>query len=87
MPLKESRAKPDAPKPTKSITQAREANAAVAAGGLSTIAVIQEVVPIVKDGSDILGSLSPTVMILVVIAMIAGAIWWFRKQRLDEEGA
>ena len=87
VPLKESRAKPDTPKPSKSITQAREANAAAVAGGLSTIAVVQEVMPIVKDGSDILGSLSPTVMILVAIVVIAGAIWWFRKQRLDEEGA
>ena len=83
----EARATPDAPKPSKSITQSKEANAAVAAGGLGTIAVAQEVIPLIKEGGDVLGSLSPTVLILVVIILAAGAVWYFRKQRLDEEAA
>lgn len=83
----EARAEPDQPKARRSIIQSREANAAVAAGGLSTIAVAQEVLPLVKEGGDLLGSLSPTVLILVVIIVVAAAAWYFRKQRLDEEGA
>jgi hypothetical protein len=83
----EARAEPDKPKASKSITQSKEANAAVAAGGLGTIAVVQEVMPMVKEGGDLLGSLSPTMLILVVIIAAAGAVWYFRKQRLDEEGA
>jgi len=83
----EARLKPEQPKASKSITQSKEANAAVAAGGLGTIAVAQEVIPLVKEGGDILGAFSPTVAILVVIVVAAGAVWWFRKQRLDEEAA
>lgn len=83
----EARLAPDQPKASKSIAQSKEANAAVAAGGLGTIAVAQEVIPLVKEGGDILSSLSPTVLILVVIVIAAGAVWWFRKQRLDEEAA
>lgn len=83
----QARFTPDQPKASKSITQSKEANAAVAAGGLGTIAVVQEVMPMVREGGDLLGSLSPTILILVVIIAAAGAVWWFRKQRLDEEGA
>ena len=83
----QSRFQPDQPKASKSIVQSKEANAAVAAGGLGTIAVVQEVMPMVKEGGDLLGSLSPTILILFVIIAAAGAVWYFRKQRLDEEGA
>lgn len=83
----QARFQPDQPKASKSIVQSKEANAAVAAGGLGTIAVVQEVMPLVKEGGDLLGSLSPTILILFVIIAAAGAVWYFRKQRLDEEGA
>jgi len=83
----EARAVPDQPKASKSIAQSKEANAAVAAGGLGTIAVAQEVIPLVKEGGDILSAMNTTVLILVVIIIAAGAVWWFRKQRLDEEAA
>jgi len=83
----EARAEPDQPKARKSITQSKEANAAVAAGGLGTIAVVQEVLPIIKEGGDLLNGLSGTVLILFVIIAAAGAVWYFRKQRLDEEGS
>jgi lysozyme len=87
VPVDEARAEPDKPKASKSITQSKEANAAVAAGGLGTIAVVQEVMPMVREGGDLLGSLSPTILILFVIIAAAAAVWYFRKQRLDEEGA
>jgi len=87
VPVDEARAEPDQPKASKSITQSREANAAVVAGGLGTVAVVREVMPMVKEGGDLLGSLSPTILILFFIIAAAGAVWYFRKQRLDEEGA
>lgn len=87
VPHTQSRFSPDTPKASKSIVQSKEANAAVAAGGLGTIAVVQEVMPMVREGGDLLGSLSPTVMILFVIIAAAGVVWYFRKQRLDEEGS
>jgi lysozyme len=83
----ESRIAPDQPKASKSITQDKQANAAAAAGGLGTIAVVQEVLPIIREGKDIFSSLSPTVLLLVVIIVVAGAIWYFHKQRLNEEGS
>lgn len=85
--ISQARFQPDQPKASKSITQSKEANAAVAAGGLGTIAVVQEVMPMVREGGDLLGSLSPTILILFVIIAAAAAVWYFRKQRLDEEGA
>jgi len=87
IPVDEARTDPDQPKASKSITQSKEANAAVVAGGLGTVAVVREVMPMVKEGGDLLGSLSPTILILFVIIAAAGAVWYFRKQRLDEEGA
>lgn len=83
----QARFQPDQPKASRSIVQSKEANAAAAAGGLGTIAVAQEVIPLVRDGGDILSSLSTTALILVVIIIAAGAIWWFRKKQLDEEAA
>ena len=87
IPVDEARTDPDQPKASKSIVQSKEANAAVVAGGLGTVAVVREVMPMVKEGGDLLGSLSPTILILFVIIAAAGAVWYFRKQRLDEEGA
>ena len=83
----EARTDPDQPKASKSIMQSTEANGAVIAGGAGAIAVVQEVMPIVREGGDLLGSLSPTILILVVIVAAAGAVWYFRRQRLLEEGA
>ena len=83
----EARTDPDQPKASKSIMQSKEANGAVIAGGAGAIAVVQEVMPIVREGGDLLGSLSPTILILVVIVAAAGAVWYFRRQRLLEEGA
>ena len=87
VPVEEARSEPDQPKASKSIVQSKEANAAVVAGGLGTVAVVREVLPVVREGGDFLGSLSPTILILVVIVIAAAAVWYFRKQRLNEEGA
>ena len=83
----EARAEPDQPAPKKSIMQSKEANGAVIAGGAGAIAVVQEVMPIIKEGGDMLSAMSGTALVCLVIMVAAGAIWYFRKQRLDEEGA
>lgn len=83
----EARAEPDLPVPKKSIMQSKEANGAVIAGGAGAIAVVQEVMPIVKEGGDMLSAMSGTALVCLVIMVAAGAIWYFRKQRLDEDGA
>jgi hypothetical protein len=83
----EARAEPDLPVPKKSIMQSKEANGAVIAGGAGAIAVVQEVMPIIKEGGNILSAMSGTALVCLVIMVAAGAIWYFRKQRLDEDGA
>lgn len=83
----ETRAEPDTPAPKKSIVQSKEANGAVVAGGAGAIAAVQEIMPVIKDGGDILSAMSGTALVCLVIMVAAGAIWYFRKQRLDEEGA
>ena len=83
----EARTDPDQPKASKSIMQSKEANGAVIAGGAGAIAVVQEVMPIIKEGGDMLSAMSGTALVCLVIMGAAGAIWYFRKQRLDEEGA
>lgn len=85
--LSETRFTPDVPQSKRTIIQSKEANGAAIAGGAGTIAVIQEVVPIIKDGGDLLSSLSPTVIALLVVVLAAAAVWYFRKQRLEEDGA
>lgn len=83
----EARATPDMPAPKKKITQSKEANGALAAGAGSAIAVAQEIIPVIKEGGELLSSINLTVIICISIILIAAAIWYWRKQRLEEEGA
>jgi lysozyme len=83
----EARTDPDQPKASKSIMQSKEANGAVIAGGAGAIAVVQEVMPIIKEGGDMLSAMSGTAVVCLVIMVAAAAIWYFRRQRLLEEGA
>lgn len=75
---------PDAPKPKKTITQSREANTAAVTGGMATLAAVGEASGQLKDTSENLGI--PVLLIFVVIAVACGLIWWFRRQRLEENG-
>lgn len=86
-PLSETRFTPDAPRPKRTITQSKEANGAAIAGSAGAIAIAQEVIPVIKEGGDLLSSLSPTLIALLVVVFAAAAVWYFRKQRLDEDGA
>jgi GH24 family phage-related lysozyme (muramidase) len=86
--IDEARSAPDVPKPKRSIVQSKEANGAVVAGGASAIAIVQEVMPIIQDGGSLISSIgNPTVAICLIVVAAAAAIWYFRKQRLDEDGA
>lgn len=83
----ETRLTPDRPKPSKKIIQSKEANGAIVAGAGSAIAVAQEVIPVVRDGGELISSINMTVIICISIILVAAAIWYWRKQRLEEEGA
>jgi lysozyme len=89
-PVAEARTAPDEP-PAKSITQSREANAAVAAGTGGAAALAAEVIPLAQQGAGLLGAFSealgrPAVIGLVAVIAISAAIWWWRRQRLEEHG-
>lgn len=75
---------PDAPKPKKSIVQSREANTAALAGTTAAIAAAGEASGHLKTTSESLGV--PVLVVFVVIAIGCGLIWWFRKERLEENG-
>jgi lysozyme len=86
--IDETRSTPDTPKPKRSITQSKEANGAVVAGSASAIAIVQEVMPIIQDGGSVISSISnPTVAICLIVVVAAAAIWYFRNQRLQEDGS
>lgn len=89
---RESREIPDTPVPSKPITKSREANTSAIVGSAAVITAVSEGASKLKDGADILPVLTeslgrPTVVVLLVIGMACAAIWYWRKQRLDEEGA
>lgn len=78
--------KPDLPQ--RSMASSKEGNAAVIAGGAGALAAAQEVIPIIREGGDLLVSLNPIlVALLVVVVLAAIAIWYFRKKRMDKETA
>lgn len=89
-PIDEARAAPDAPRPSKTMMQSREGNAALVAGGLSAVTLAKEIADGAQTASDaittILG-LEPIMIVLAVVCIAAAAIWVWRKQRLEEEGA
>jgi lysozyme len=88
--VQEARLTPEEP-PAKSITQSKEANAAVAVGAGGAAALAAEVAPIAQQGVGLLGAFSealgrPAVIGLVIAIGISVAIWWWRKKRLEEHG-
>ena len=87
-----SRVQPDQPVASKGITQSKEANAAVVAGGASVAAVAQEVIPIFQSANSALACAvealgRPAVFIAIIATLACVGIWYWHKRRLDEEAA
>lgn len=81
---------PDEP-PVKPVTKSREANGAIAAGGISLVTAMSEAMPVVRSGTDIIPSLTealgrPAVIAALAVTIICIAIWFWRRQRLSQEG-
>jgi lysozyme len=81
----ESGAAPELPKPSKTMAGSREGNAALAAGGAAAITAAGEAASHVGTLSDALGR--PALFVLIGVALLCAAIWYWRRQRLQEEGA
>lgn len=87
--------KVDTPQPAKPITKSKIANASVGvgiAGGLEVANQFSTAVSTASAAHDSVGILtvlakSPTFWMALVILALAGAIWYWRRQMLQEEGA
>jgi putative chitinase len=79
------------PKPGRKVTESKEANTAALAGAGAALAAGNEAARTVKETADNVSSFrdllaDPTFIILAVIVLACGAIWYWRRQRLQEDG-
>jgi hypothetical protein len=87
----DARSVPDEPKPAKTMAHSREGNGAILAGASGAAAVLAEVAPAVQNGADIYATLTgavgrPAVIAMLVVVAVSAAIWFWRRQRLNEDG-
>lgn len=78
----------DAP---RKMTQSKEGNAALLAGGAASITAASDVARQLQETGDNLTSVidllkNPNFVVLVLVVIVAGAIWYWRKQRMDKDG-
>lgn len=90
LPLAETRITPD-PATPKGMAQSKQGNSAIAIGALSSLGALGETVEQLREASDALGvawtlATSPTFLALVVIAALAGGIWWWRSKAMRDTG-
>lgn len=88
----DARVEPDIPQPPKTMAQSKEGNAAILTGVTSGATAAAEVSRQVKETGDSLTSVidllkEPTFIVLMLVVVAAAAIWYWRWQRLKEEGA
>jgi lysozyme len=86
----ETRITPEPPTPTKTMAQSKEGNTAAIAGAGAALAAGNEAARTVKDTADNVSGISglltdPTFIVLALVVLACGAIWYFRRQRLQEE--
>lgn len=87
-----SRIEPDLPKPPKTMAQSKEGNAALITAGLGGISAAKDAADTVRQAGESVNSLvqlltSPSFLLPVAIVVVCLAIWYWRRQRLQEEGA
>ena len=87
---KEARETPEPPKPKKTMAESREGNAAVITGAGAGLAAANEAARTVKDTADNVNGFrelltDPTFIVLALVVIACGAIWYWRRQRLQEE--
>lgn len=88
----EFRVTPDQPQATKTMVQSKEGNAAIATGALGGLGVMTQVADQAKQASDsvdVIMSLvqSPNFLVFAGVVALGGGIWFWRKQRLNEEAS
>lgn len=88
----DARLTPDLPQPSKTMVKSKEGNAALLTGGAATLSAVNDAAQQVKETGDTFTSLldlmkNPSFILTVLIIVAAAAIWYWRWQRLREEGA
>ena len=88
----ESRLTPERPAPVKTIRKSKEGNAALITGVTSGVGVLSQVSDQAQTAGTAIdtltGLLHNTSFIIMLVAVAAAAgIWYWRKQRLDEDAA
>jgi len=88
--------KPEADMPQRvdqprKITQSKEGNAALLAGGAASITAASDVARQLNETGDNLTSIidllkNPHFLVLILVVVVAGAIWFWRKRRMDQDG-
>jgi hypothetical protein len=86
----EQRTEPD-PVPVPSMATSSQGNAAIVTAGLGGLGMAKQVAANAQDASDtanqIMGLLSNTnFLIMLAVVGLGGAIWYFRKQHMEEHG-
>jgi hypothetical protein len=77
--------------PVPSMATSSQGNAAIITAGLGGLGMAKQVAANAQDASDtanqIMGLLGNTnFLIMLAIVGLGGAIWWFRKQHMEEHG-
>lgn len=77
--------------PPRKMRQSKEGNAALIAGGAASITAASDVAKQLNETGDNLTSIldllkNPHFMVLVIVVIAAGAIWYWRKRRMDKDG-
>lgn len=87
-----ARVEPDLPKPSKTMAKSKEGNAAIITAGLGGVAAARDAADTISSAGEsvhtLMSLLSSPGFLLPLFIVIAGlAIWYWRRQRLQEEGA
>jgi len=86
----EQRTEPE-PVPVPSMADSKQGNAAIITAGLGGLGAAKQVASNAQDASDladqIMGLLhNPNFIIMLAVVGLGGAIWYFRKQHMEEHG-
>lgn len=78
--------------PPRTMVTSKEGNAAVAGGAIAGVTAATEVGKQVKEATDTATGLvdaltNPVTLVLVAVVVIAAAIWFWRKRRMDQDAA